>query len=823
MVTALVLALAWLVGVPATAHAADDVVRRLDVTYAVQADGTVKVRQQLDWRFGESGRHGIQLGIAVRELWDADRTKDVVYGVTNLHVESPTGAPARFTEKRDGDGSVETLRVRVGDPDRTVDGRDQTYVVTYDLAGALRTFDGLPELFWDVTSEDFPRVEQFSVTVTAPGGVQRVRCLVAAACEADVVDAVARFSGSGIPRGQPLTVVAGLQPGAIAGAQPSLEPRRITSPVLVESHHEAQVRPDGTLHVEQRMSYLLPVRATGHRLTWRVPTRRIWSDREDQVLTVTNLRVSADGVEVPTSQSLYLDLGSTVWTSLDAGVPNSATADRVREVVLTYDVVGAVTTRGEVATVRWPFAGVALSEAQRATFVWHLPEPPVEVGCVRARRESGTDASCGRGDAPFVVAGRDVSATFTPETRQPDADWEVRLTLPGAAVGHIAPMLEPSRDHAERVATGVSFGGLVGSFVALFAGGWLVGRRPLAPDRRFVGVAPGTLNPDDAVDTENRGRVVVPVRFTPPETSLATAGALLAKRYEPAQLAATLVGMAVEGSITLRSKPFSVSRIEPPASGGLEQRLYEAADRRGAKDRELPVEQRRRMVTAARDHASKTLSKGRLVLPASAGWWTTGVRLVLVWLAGVLVALPVGLVLRWAFGANVPVVVFGAALGGALGLRLGRRGGPLPVLSARGTALRDQVVGFREYLATAEADQLDFEADQDIFTRYLPWAVLFDLTERWVRVCRQLADAGRIPALDSGSWAVNLAVSDVVRGVADLERAVARVPAVTRSSGSGGGGGGGFFSGGGSGGSSGFGGGFSGGGGGGGGTSASGW
>jgi len=36
--------------------------------------------------------------------------------------------------------------------------------------------------------------------------------------------------------------------------------------------------------------------------------------------------------------------------------------------------------------------------------------------------------------------------------------------------------------------------------------------------------------------------------------------------------------------------------------------------------------------------------------------------------------------------------------------------------TATATALRDQVLGFRRYLATAEADQLDFEADADIMT-----------------------------------------------------------------------------------------------------------
>ncbi|MCW5951889.1 MAG: DUF2207 domain-containing protein, partial [Propionibacteriaceae bacterium] len=63
-----------------------------------------------------------------------------------------------------------------------------------------------------------------------------------------------------------------------------------------------------------------------------------------------------------------------------------------------------------------------------------------------------------------------------------------------------------------------------------------------------------------------------------------------------------------------------------------------------------------------------------------------------------------------------------------------------------GRALTDQVEGFRTYLATAEAEQLRFEEGEDIFSKYLPWAILFDLTERWTRLCEQLVAMGRLSA-----------------------------------------------------------------------------
>jgi uncharacterized membrane protein YgcG len=71
--------------------------------------------------------------------------------------------------------------------------------------------------------------------------------------------------------------------------------------------------------------------------------------------------------------------------------------------------------------------------------------------------------------------------------------------------------------------------------------------------------------------------------------------------------------------------------------------------------------------------------------------------------------------------------------------------------SGVGRALTDQVVGFRTYLATAEAEQLRFEEGEDIFSKYLPWAISFGLTERWTQVCQRLVDLGRLPA-EAPAW-----------------------------------------------------------------------
>ena len=59
--------------------------------------------------------------------------------------------------------------------------------------------------------------------------------------------------------------------------------------------------------------------------------------------------------------------------------------------------------------------------------------------------------------------------------------------------------------------------------------------------------------------------------------------------------------------------------------------------------------------------------------------------------------------------------------------------------------MTDQIEGFRIYLATAEADQLRFEEGEDIFSKYLPWAIIFELADRWAKICGDLVAMGRLP------------------------------------------------------------------------------
>ncbi|MER7073987.1 hypothetical protein [Terrabacter sp. NPDC000476] len=84
---------------------------------------------------------------------------------------------------------------------------------------------------------------------------------------------------------------------------------------------------------------------------------------------------------------------------------------------------------------------------------------------------------------------------------------------------------------------------------------------------------------------------------------------------------------------------------------------------------------------------------------------------------------------------------------------LARWGGARTPRTAEGTAVRIQALGFREYLATAEADRLRFEEKRALLTGYLPYAVAFGLTAHFADLLRDLAKESHwVDYVDGLDW-----------------------------------------------------------------------
>ena len=57
-----------------------------------------------------------------------------------------------------------------------------------------------------------------------------------------------------------------------------------------------------------------------------------------------------------------------------------------------------------------------------------------------------------------------------------------------------------------------------------------------------------------------------------------------------------------------------------------------------------------------------------------------------------------------------------------------------PARTGKGSAMLARVQGFRLYIATAEVEQIKFQEREEIFSSYLPYAMVFGLVDRWAGV-----------------------------------------------------------------------------------------
>lgn len=138
-------------------------IRRYDVTLDVARSGTLRVVETIHYSFGRVPKRGIFRTIPVRFRYDDSH--DRVYPLGGLSVTSPTGAPTQ-TQVTDEGGSK---KIRIGDPDRTITG-DHTYVIGYDVQGAVNRFEGHDELFWNVLGHDWlVLTERVAVTLRTEG------------------------------------------------------------------------------------------------------------------------------------------------------------------------------------------------------------------------------------------------------------------------------------------------------------------------------------------------------------------------------------------------------------------------------------------------------------------------------------------------------------------------------------------------------------------------------------------------------------------------------------------------------------------------------
>ena len=401
------------------------------------------------------------------------------------------------------------------------------------------------------------------------------------------------------------------------------------------------------------------------------------------------------------------------------------------------------------------------------------------------------------------------TATFTQDDIPPNAAMTVVVAMPKGAVPPPKPILE------ERFSLTAAFSltpvtvGVGGALLAIVVLVFLFLQYRFGRDRRYRGSAV-----DAAFGSESGAdeRIPVlhheetPVEFVPPdELRPGQLGTLVDFTANPLDVTATIVDLAVRGYLVIEEIPGEGGFLHKPdwkltkkkdpdaALKAYEQRLLTALFEDGNEVNlsDLQYTFATRMNEVQQALTDDAMAQGWFVRPPSATRTQWGCLAVLVLLlgAGVMTLL---ILFTNAALLGIPLIVAGILLiFGAYWM---------PQRTAKGTGVLRRTEGFRRFINESEKERARFAERKNLFSEYLPYAIVFGATGKWAAAFAGLDDQPP----DTSSWYVAsapftfLAFSSAIEGftVSTSGTLTSTPPSTSGSSGFSGGG----FSGGGAGG-----------------------
>lgn len=499
--------------------------------------------------------------------------------------------------------------------------------------------------------------------------------------------------------------------------------------------------PDGIARVALDLTVDFGARANhGPYLRWVV--KQCYDDTQDRVYRFRHVRVSSP--TAPADVHTETLLGSCVTEEAYRIGDEDTTVTGVHRYRITFDVEGWVNPAG------YPFPQGPLERDELYLNVlthWDIPvenvrievlgpQDPLAAACHQDTRTCDSEVTAG-------------AASFASARVDPRTPLTVAVAYPPGTFTGAEPVLQERWAFSRAFALTPATGGVAG--VLAVGGGLLLARRVrrTALDEEYEGVTPGLLPTDThTAPVRRRRRGAVAVQFTPPAgLRPGQVGTLIDERADTQDVTATIIDLAVRQYIRIVRLPDGTKnadwRLDRSTKPDHDLRPYERtllrqvftgqgvysvrlSDLRTTFAQSLAEVQEKlydEVVELGWFHGSPKQARG--------SWALRGTGVLLLGLA-----VTVGLAVRTHWGlVGVPIVLLGIAYLALTGVA--------PARTALGSAVLSQATGFRRYLATAEADQLRFEEGEDLFSRYLPYAVAFGLTERWARLFADLAAQGR--------------------------------------------------------------------------------
>lgn len=527
-------------------------------------------------------------------------------------------------------------------------------------------------------------------------------------------------------------VLAAIACVAMLGASPA---SARSSERIVDYDVAIEIGDDGTLTVVETIDYDFGA-SPRHGILRDIPTRLRYDDTYDRIYPLEVVDVHASegtpaGYEVESAEG-----GITRIRVGDADI--EITGRHTYE--LTYTVEAALNGFRDHDELYWNAIGTEWSAPiERAAIRVQAPADISQVACFQGYE--GSTLPCERATA------RGTEARFSQASLGSYSGVTIVVGLPKGAVPEPAPVLEERWTFGRAfAATPATLGATAAVAIAAIGGVvalvWRRGR-----DRRFRGsqvdqVMGNPTGEHQAVPLLEAD-ASAPVEFAPPEDLRpGQMGTLVDEQANVLDVSATIVDLAVRGFLMIQEIPkegwfgkpdWRLIRLEQPDDELLayERRLLNGLFQDGT---EVTISGLKNTFATRLEGVQESLYADAVKRgwffgrpdKVRAKWYGLGVLALIV--AGA-AAFALAAFTHWGL-LGIPLI-----LGAVLLLVTASR---MPARTAKGTAMLRRVRGFRTVIETAETHMSQWAEKELVFTRFLPFAVVFGCTDRWAEAFEAL-------------------------------------------------------------------------------------
>ena len=522
---------------------------------------------------------------------------------------------------------------------------------------------------------------------------------------------------------------------------------------------------DGSLHIVEAIDANFGG-LQKHGIFRTIPVRYQWDDThlrvyQLQVRSVTD--GSEKGVRYETS-----DQGA--FKVIKIGDPNRTVSGR-QTYRITYDLSGAMNAFPDHDELFWNVNGGLWDvRAQAVTATVHAPAAPRQVTCYQGA--AGSDEAC---RFTITSSGADFAAT---RPLAPRGQLTIVAALAKGVVAEPKPII--ARDdnllsYFEPQPLWLALAGLAlaAGLAFLYWRWYTVGR--------------------DARERET----IVPEYEPPDKVRPAQLGVILDESADTKDVTATIVDLAVRGYLTITEEPQAwlfakkdwTLHATGKDTGGLlpyERIVYEGLFKDGT---DVKVSELRTHFVSSLRSAEGELYRDS----ADRKWFATRPDRVRQGYAGVSVLVIIaGVGIAWLLGRTLGAGLVGVAVivVGLVALAVAR---VMPAKTAAGAELLRRTLGFRQYMEVAEKERQRFAERENIFSEYLPYAIVFGCVEKWARAFKDIEMSAQTSSWYIGGGPFNAGIlSSSLQGFSsNLGSAISSTPGSSGGSGFSGGGAGG--------------------------------